>query len=312
MAFPAGPILRRLLRFRGVLLCALVLLLGLATSYRLGAARSRDGLNDARAEVASALDRVRGDLSRELFTALSLPQALFGLVSLRGTIDQAEFDGLAATLLERTSLIRDLALAPDNVVRFVYPRAGNEAAIGLDYLRTPGQRDSVLQAIAERRTVVAGPVDLAQGGVGIIGRAPIFPRRSPAISLPASDRMDVVRSRPGGCTERHKPVGSPAGSAVRSATSVRRCALRRRSSLLPEPFNGIVWRGIQEVAGPFRAAGFIWRTPCLLVAVASCSSPSSRSRALPRGRRTRRHSRRASRRWFASRDCFPGRPGLAR
>jgi signal transduction histidine kinase len=163
---------------RRLFVSALILLLGLAASYRLGDLRSRDQLNDARVSVGTTLDRARADLSRELFTALTMPQALFGLISLHGSVEQDEFDGLAATLVERSPLIRDLALAPDNVVRFVYPLAGNERALGLDYLGTPNQRETVLRAIAERRTVIAGPFQLAQGGVGIVGRTPIFRRSS--------------------------------------------------------------------------------------------------------------------------------------
>lgn len=172
----AGSVLRRGPHLRGVLLCGAVLALGLAASYHLGTLRSREQVNDARTAVTAALDHVRADLSRELYSALNLPLGLFGLVSLRGTIDKAEFDGVAAALVERNALIRNLALAPGNVIRFVYPLEGNEAAIGLDYLRTPNQRDAVLRAMAERRTVVAGPLDLAQGGVAIIGRTPIYLR----------------------------------------------------------------------------------------------------------------------------------------
>jgi signal transduction histidine kinase len=181
----AGSILRRIPHLRGVLLCGAVLSLGLATSYHLGELRSREELSDARTDVTGRLDHLRADLSRELYSTLNLPLGLFSLVSLEGKIDRTEFDGLAATLLERSPLIRNLALAPGNVIRFVYPLKGNEAAIGLDYLQTPTQRDAVLRAMAERRTVVAGPLALAQGGVGIIGRTPIFLR--PAPGAPSQD-----------------------------------------------------------------------------------------------------------------------------
>ncbi len=156
------------------LLCVVVLALGAATSYRAGALRDRQDLSHARAAVASQLDHARGDLSRQLFTVLSLPQGLIGLVRLEGGIDEARFDALAAALTEGNALIRNLALAPDNVIRYIYPLEGNRAALGLDYLRTPGQRETVLRAMKERRTIVAGPLQLAQGGTGVIGRTPIF------------------------------------------------------------------------------------------------------------------------------------------
>jgi diguanylate cyclase (GGDEF)-like protein/PAS domain S-box-containing protein len=75
--------------------------------------------------------------------------------------------------------VRSIALAPDNVLRFVNPLAGNEAALGLRYLDHPAQRDAVLKMMESRRFVLAGPLDLVQGGVGLINRFPIY--------LPAAD-----------------------------------------------------------------------------------------------------------------------------
>jgi sensor domain CHASE-containing protein len=156
----------------------LALTIGLAASYRIGSLRNRERAAEARAAVTATLDHVRADLSRELFSAVNLPLGLYGLVAIRGTIDAAEFENLASTLVERNPLIRNIALAPGNVVRYVFPLQGNEAALGLDYMRTPSQRESVLRAIAERRTIVAGPVELAQGGTGVVRRTPIFLRRA--------------------------------------------------------------------------------------------------------------------------------------
>ena len=171
---------------RATVACTLVLAIGVATSYRLGALRNAQRLSGVRDAVTTQLDRLRADLSRELFAAVSLPHGLYGLVALRGEIDRAEFDALAATLTEQNALIRNLGLAPGNVVRYVFPLRGNEAALGLDYMRTPAQRDAVLRAMAERHTVLGGPVDLAQGGQGVIGQTPIFIRPGRDLESPAS------------------------------------------------------------------------------------------------------------------------------
>ena len=56
----------------------------------------------------------------------------------------------------------------------MYPVAGNEKAIGLDYRKNPAQRAAALRARDERALVLAGPVDLQQGGQGFIGRFPVF------------------------------------------------------------------------------------------------------------------------------------------
>ena len=52
---------------------------------------------------------------------------------------------------------------PGMVVSLIYPMAGNEAVVGLDYRTHPTQRARAEQARDSGRTVVAGPLPLVQG-----------------------------------------------------------------------------------------------------------------------------------------------------
>ncbi len=165
-------------RVRPTLAAALLLAAGLGLSYRISILQYRDDLNQLRDQVSSQLDKFRGDLSRELFANLNLTQGLVSLVRIQGGITQPQFDAMAAELIRHSRNIRNIALAPGNVIRLVYPLEGNEGVLGLDYLKVDDQRDTVLQAISERRMIVAGPVRLVQGGLGIIGRDPIYLRQS--------------------------------------------------------------------------------------------------------------------------------------
>lgn len=163
----------------------LVLVAGAATSYRLAVLGHRNDVAAARSAVADSLDHSRARLSRELFAAANLTEGLVALVRLRGGISRDEFEALTAAILERSSVTRHVALAPDLMIRYVYPREGNEAAVGVSYLDLPDQRETVLRAIAERRTVIAGPLELVQGGYAIIGRTPIFLARPPGAAAGA-------------------------------------------------------------------------------------------------------------------------------
>jgi len=58
----------------------------------------------------------------------------------------------------------------------MYPLAGNEAALGLDYKKTPKQWAAIKKAIELKDTVVTDPVDLVQGGSAFIARTPIYTR----------------------------------------------------------------------------------------------------------------------------------------
>jgi diguanylate cyclase (GGDEF)-like protein len=55
-----------------------------------------------------------------------------------------------------------------------YPLIGNEKAIGLDYRQTPSQWDAVQQALFTGRMVLAGPVELVQGGHAFVARFPVY------------------------------------------------------------------------------------------------------------------------------------------
>ncbi|MFX5180184.1 CHASE domain-containing protein, partial [Acinetobacter baumannii] len=85
-----------------------------------------------------------------------------------------ELTALSATLIAGNPLIRSLAIARGSTLVFIHPLAGNETAIGMNYMANAVQRDAVLRAIRTRTTVVAGPLQLVQGGTGLVSRSPIF------------------------------------------------------------------------------------------------------------------------------------------
>jgi diguanylate cyclase (GGDEF)-like protein len=116
---------------------------------------------------------VRARLESELNATLSLSLGLSTFVLTKPDFSEADLAQVAASLIRLQPAIRSVALAPDNVIRFIYPRAGNEKALGLRYLDTPTQRDAVLRLMREQRPVTAGPVELVQGGTGVINRIPI-------------------------------------------------------------------------------------------------------------------------------------------
>ncbi len=169
-AFPP-PFLRNL---DLAILPFLLFLLGCGISYWFSSFQYRFEVDRVRERLGAELDTIRGNLSRELYAGIYLTEGIPSLVKIEGDISEQRFQAMAAELLSHNPLIRNIALAPHNVVRNVFPREGNEGIIGLRYDDAPDQRDAVVRAIVERRMVVAGPVDLVQGGIGIISRTPIF------------------------------------------------------------------------------------------------------------------------------------------
>ncbi|HUX14281.1 MAG TPA: PAS domain S-box protein, partial [Spirochaetia bacterium] len=155
---------------------AAIFLLVIGTIVSVGVSYLQFRANGARARetVAIALNRLRGSLNVELQSSIYLTQGLVSLIKSRHEINSTEFDAFAGDIVSHRGTIRDVAVAPGNVVAYVFPRSGNEGIIGVNFHDVPAQWRTVARAIEERRIVVAGPLALVQGGIGIIARVPVF------------------------------------------------------------------------------------------------------------------------------------------
>lgn len=86
------------------------------------------------------------------------------------------FEDFASALYRDSTGIRNMAIAPGGVIQSIYPIAGNESVIGYSPLDDPRDqvRADALQAIETGEIIISGPVDLVQGGTGIILRQAVY------------------------------------------------------------------------------------------------------------------------------------------
>ncbi len=131
-----------------------------------------------RAAITSQVAVLRADLEGAVNGPIQLVRGLIATIETEPDMDQARFAELASRLIDGQLLLRNVAAAPDMVIQLMYPIEGNEQAIGLDYNSIPEQRDAALRARNLGDLVLAGPVDLVQGGQGFIGRFPVFVQNS--------------------------------------------------------------------------------------------------------------------------------------
>lgn len=131
---------------------------------------------EAMAKVRIALNEARDAIDGRLETALAVPETLAAVIAAEERIDKGTFEAIASRLVRANPSIRNVALAPGNVITAVYPVRGNEAVLGLHYAEVPAQYEAVQEAIRTRRTVIAGPIALVQGGTGLVSRTPVFVR----------------------------------------------------------------------------------------------------------------------------------------
>jgi len=129
---------------------------------------------DSRTATLQKLSAVRAKIESILNNNLSLLKGLAIVIAADPKLSKEKFDVYAREIMRTESLLVNYAAAPNLVVRYVYPLEGNESVLGLNYLTQPEQRKEVLQVRDSRSIMVAGPVDLVQGGRALIGRAPVF------------------------------------------------------------------------------------------------------------------------------------------
>lgn len=158
-------------RLFSALLLTLVVALGTVGEWLI----EKQASAELRVDVQNRLGQARERLAATLYAHVQLVRGLVSVVHLEPDLDQKRFEIAARPLLEGGgSYLRNIAAAPDLVIRYMAPLKGNERAIGLAYRDLPGQFASVERARLTRQMVVAGPVELVQGGVGLIVRVPIY------------------------------------------------------------------------------------------------------------------------------------------
>ena len=129
---------------------------------------------ETRSHVSDELNLLRTRLEGEIGANLRLVGGLAAVISTDPDLSQMRFNSIAERLFTNRLQLRNIGAAPDLVLRYIYPLEGNEAAIGLDYRKNEKQRAAALTARDNGDLVLAGPLTLLQGGIGIIGRYPVF------------------------------------------------------------------------------------------------------------------------------------------
>lgn len=127
---------------------------------------------DRRIAQQRADEQIRA-LQHELENSISAVYALAAVVRQnKGTVD--EFYPLAEQMLQVYPGIRALQLAPEGTIRYTHPYLNNDAAFGLNLFTDERTKVYSEQAVKTRKLTLVGPVELIQGGQGLVARNPVF------------------------------------------------------------------------------------------------------------------------------------------
>ena len=163
----AGPTRRLWLEAFGVLVLSLLLAAYAATAI------IEHRLNQQRQTAVNAARDAAERLQLTLQHALSASSALAAKVQQSGGVF-ADYDGLGRQLLALYPGVGAVQLAPAGIVSQSYPLEGNEKAIGHNLLADPQRTKEAFLARDTGKLTLAGPFKLVQGGLGAVGRLPIY------------------------------------------------------------------------------------------------------------------------------------------
>lgn len=127
---------------------------------------------------AIALDRAT-DHAHAHALQMQIDRAMSAAYGLAAMVRQGQghintFDTLTTQMLPLYPGLSALALAPDGVVTEIVPRAGNELAIGVDFLSDPKRYPTARKALNSRTVTLEGPLKLSNGSSSLIGRLAVF------------------------------------------------------------------------------------------------------------------------------------------
>lgn len=113
-------------------------------------------------------------LSLAMSSRLNLTGSMKAFVESDKQFSEKKFMIYAELLQERHKGVISLQLAPGGVVKYVTNIERNRRAVGHDLFEDENRKQLALKAVREQKFIIAGPVNLIQGGRSIIARQPIY------------------------------------------------------------------------------------------------------------------------------------------
>ena len=164
-------------RWRNALAGLLVFCFSLSIAEYIVELEARERATLQRVAMLSYISELRAHVSQKLSSAFLQAAGLESYLVVRhNDLNRVEVNAILEELSRSAPAIRNISVAVGYRVVYVYPAAGNERAVGLDYRTLRGQWPDVEKASQTGNPVLVGPLDLIQGGRGIIYRSPILVR----------------------------------------------------------------------------------------------------------------------------------------
>jgi len=125
-----------------------------------------------RREMSNIINVVHQNFEQVLKNSYTTTITLAMSINDKGVPD--DFYQIAPQLLKSNDCIDAVQMVPGGIIKYIYPLKGNKAALGFDILNSPNLKQGALKSIQTKLIYFAGPLELRQGGMGVVGRLPVF------------------------------------------------------------------------------------------------------------------------------------------
>ena len=150
------------------------ILLTLVTINRVEELTKLNFASETREKVRTDIASLRRDIESVLITQSLVLRELAGAISENPKISQDEFALRVQSLHKLDASAISVTASKNFLVSLIYPIVDNESTLGSSYIENEKQRLAILKKIQLGNDVLIGPVELVQGGVGLILRTPVY------------------------------------------------------------------------------------------------------------------------------------------
>jgi PAS domain S-box-containing protein len=124
-------------------------------------------------EITNILTGVEQNIHQSLKNSYNVALMLALTVNDEGV--PMNFDVIAEKLVKSNSEFQAVQLVPNGVIKYLHSLKGNEGVLNVDLFKSPAiTQIEMKRAIDSREMYFQGPVKLNQGGIGVVGRMPMF------------------------------------------------------------------------------------------------------------------------------------------
>ena len=160
------------------------------TSHLLAEAR-QEAIQDAEDHA----DMAALSLQRQLIKFDVIAQAIRAVIERQPNLSQSEYQDLVAPLIGTSPSVINVGVSSGYIIDRIYPLAGNEPVLGVDYRTLPSQIDDIDHVLKSGSTTLVGPVDLVQGGTAFIQRSRYSVDDDGPDASPSSGVISVIIDR---------------------------------------------------------------------------------------------------------------------